>query len=123
MNAIDTSMFDRPARYAGGAAPHTEGEGALPMDIIFIEGFTGETVIGIDPEELIDPQPVQIDLDAKVAPTAKTVSLTATNMRETNSIDAPTRVVPVESTLKGVSGKLQHSVPPLTIQVIEFDLQ
>ena len=70
-----------------------------------------------------DPQPVQIDLDAKVAPTAKTVSLTATNMRETNSIDAPTRVVPVESTLKGVSGKLQHSVPPLTIQVIEFDLQ
>jgi 7,8-dihydroneopterin aldolase/epimerase/oxygenase len=62
MNAIDTSMFDRPARYAGGAARHNEGEGAPQMDIIFIEGFTGETVIGIDPEELHDPQPVQIDL-------------------------------------------------------------
>ncbi|HKT93279.1 MAG TPA: dihydroneopterin aldolase [Paraburkholderia sp.] len=62
MNAIDTSMFDRPVRQAGGAARHTEGEGAQPMDLIFIEGFTGETVIGIDPEELHDPQPVQIDL-------------------------------------------------------------
>lgn len=62
MNAIDTSMFDRPARQPGSAARHAEGEGAQPMDLIFIEGFTGETVIGIDPEELHDPQPVQIDL-------------------------------------------------------------
>ncbi|MFT0171653.1 dihydroneopterin aldolase [Paraburkholderia mimosarum] len=62
MNAIDTSMFDRPARYTDGTSRQTEGEGAQPMDIIFIEGFTGETVIGIDPEELHDPQPVQIDL-------------------------------------------------------------
>ena len=62
MNAIDTSMFDRPARRAANAARHIEGEGAQPMDLIFIEGFTGETVIGIDPEELHDPQPVQIDL-------------------------------------------------------------
>ena len=62
MNAIDTSMFDRPARYADGTSRQTEGEGAQPMDIIFIEGFTGETVIGIDPQELHDPQPVEIDL-------------------------------------------------------------
>lgn len=60
MNAVDTSMFDRPARQAGNAARHAEGE--QPMDLIFIEGFTGETVIGIDPQELHDPQPVQIDL-------------------------------------------------------------
>lgn len=32
------------------------------MDIIFIENFTGQTVIGIDHGELHDPQPVRMDL-------------------------------------------------------------
>ncbi len=61
MNAIDTSMFDRFSRHAGSAAGHAEADTAQ-MDLIFIEGFAGETVIGIDPEELHQPQPVQIDL-------------------------------------------------------------
>ena len=35
-----------------------------PMDLIFIEGFTGETVIGIHDSELHRPQPIVIDLHA-----------------------------------------------------------
>jgi dihydroneopterin aldolase len=34
------------------------------MDLIFIEGFEGETVIGINADELTRPQPVRIDLVA-----------------------------------------------------------
>ena len=34
------------------------------MDIIFIEGFTGETVIGIHDSELHRPQPLVIDVHA-----------------------------------------------------------
>ena len=34
------------------------------MDLIFIEGFEGETVIGINTDELTLPQPVRIDLVA-----------------------------------------------------------
>ena len=34
------------------------------MDLIFIEGFEGETVIGINKDELNQPQPVRIDLVA-----------------------------------------------------------
>ena len=34
------------------------------LDLIFIEGFTGQTVIGIHHTELHDPQPVVIDLHA-----------------------------------------------------------
>ena len=34
------------------------------MDLIFIEGFTGQTVIGIHDTELHDPQPMVIDLHA-----------------------------------------------------------
>jgi dihydroneopterin aldolase len=35
-----------------------------PLDLIFIEGFTGETVIGIHDNELHRPQPLRIDVTA-----------------------------------------------------------
>ena len=45
------------------AAPSATPAGA-GLDLIFIEGFTGQTVIGIHHTELHDPQPVVIDLHA-----------------------------------------------------------
>ena len=36
------------------------------MDIVYIEGLTGMTVIGIDKSELHDPQPVRMDLSIGV---------------------------------------------------------
>lgn len=41
-------------------------ESRQPMDVIFIEGFTGETVIGIHDSELHRTQPLVIDLHAGV---------------------------------------------------------
>ncbi|WP_085315715.1 dihydroneopterin aldolase [Derxia lacustris] len=38
-----------------------------PLDIVYIEGFTGETVIGIHDDELHRTQPVRIDIAAGVA--------------------------------------------------------
>ena len=46
--------------------PAQEGAQATPLDLVFIEGFTGETVIGIDHGELHAPQPLVIDLHAGV---------------------------------------------------------
>ena len=40
--------------------------GPQAMDLIFIEGFTGDTVIGIHESELHRPQPVVIDVHAGV---------------------------------------------------------
>jgi 7,8-dihydroneopterin aldolase/epimerase/oxygenase len=40
--------------------PHAAAD--VPMDIVYIKGFTGQTVIGIDVSELRDPQPVRISL-------------------------------------------------------------
>ncbi len=45
------------------AAPSATPAGA-GLDLIFIEGFTGQTVIGIHDSELHRPQPVVIDLQA-----------------------------------------------------------
>lgn len=38
-----------------------------PLDLIFIEGFCGHTVIGIDDGELHAPQPLHIDVHAGVS--------------------------------------------------------
>lgn len=39
---------------------------AAPMDVIFIDGFRGDTIIGIHHDELETPQPVRVDLAAGV---------------------------------------------------------
>ena len=71
-----------------------------------------------------DAQPVTIHIDgAKLAATAKLVSLHANDTQETNSITDPDRIVPVESALHDVSSSFHHTVPGLSIQVIEFDEQ
>lgn len=71
-----------------------------------------------------DPQPLEIDLTgAKLAGTAKLVSLSAPDTQTTNTIDDPNRVVPVESTLRNVGSQFRHTLPGLSIQVIEFDEQ
>ena len=46
-------------------APTAHDDGASePLDLIFIEGFTGQTVIGIHDTELHRPQTIRIDLTA-----------------------------------------------------------
>ena len=71
-----------------------------------------------------DPQPLDIDLEgAKLAATAKLVGLQAHDTQETNSIDSPERIVPVETALHNVSSHLHHTIPGYAIQVIEFDEQ
>jgi dihydroneopterin aldolase len=44
---------------------HVQAAGR-PLDVIFIEGFVGHTIIGIHDGELHDPQPVGIDLYAGI---------------------------------------------------------
>jgi dihydroneopterin aldolase len=51
----------RPSQPA--AAPAADAE---PLDLIFIEGLSGQTVIGIHDSELHRPQPIVIDLHAGV---------------------------------------------------------
>jgi dihydroneopterin aldolase len=51
-------------RAVADAAPQTVSD--TPMDIVFINGFTAKTVIGIDASELHDPQPIRLDLEIGV---------------------------------------------------------
>jgi dihydroneopterin aldolase len=65
-------MFQALADSGGvplNVAPETE-----PLDLVFIEGFSGQTVIGFHAGELHDPQPLVIDVCAGVprAPACQT---------------------------------------------------
>jgi len=76
MNLIDTARLSRAhalptalsAAYAArGPAAHGDASDAAqaapaPMDIVFIDNFRGQTIIGIDDDELHTPQPVTMHL-------------------------------------------------------------
>lgn len=64
MDRIDTTRLGSAALPAG---PDVDGDmpserQAPALDIVFIEDFVGETVIGIDTSELHLPQPVRMNL-------------------------------------------------------------
>jgi dihydroneopterin aldolase len=57
-----TNRYTLPA----SQAPMVQALAPQAMDIIFIEGFVGETIIGIHESELHKPQPLAIDVHAGV---------------------------------------------------------
>jgi len=67
-------------------------------------------------------QPIEIELSGvnSVANTGTLVTLTGATLAETNSISSPTRIVPVQTTLKNTGKQFSHSVPPYSVQVIEL---
>ena len=55
-----TNAFTLPAT----RAPMSPAPVSQTMDLIFVEGFVGDTVIGIHESELHRPQPLEIDVHA-----------------------------------------------------------
>ena len=112
------------AQYLGDHTLKSTLEGAGPKLFYSITGNAAKKRLFL---KLVNasstPQPVEINLSgAKLAGTAKLVSLTAQDTQATNTIDDPDRIVPVESTLS-VSSRLRHTLPGYSIQVIEFSEQ
>jgi alpha-N-arabinofuranosidase len=66
-------------------------------------------------------QPVEISMTGeKIAKTGTVVTLAGTNLAETNTISAPTRIVPVKTPLKNVGANFSHTMPPYSVQVLEL---
>ncbi len=63
MNALPNPWPHAVAPASPGARAAADGQA---LDIIFIDGFVGRTVIGIHASELHEPQPLVVDLQAGV---------------------------------------------------------
>ena len=111
------------AQYLGTEVPTSSvaGEGER-----FFCSVTRDPMKGVVYLKLVNAssvaQPVEIGLTgaASVEKTATLVSLSANNPAETNTISAPTRIVPVNTPLNNSGAKFSHSVPAYSIQVIEL---
>jgi alpha-N-arabinofuranosidase len=71
------------------------------------------------------PQPMRIQLNGAktIVKSGKLISLSAKTTAATNSITQPTAILPVESGLHNVAAQFSHTVPGLTIQVLELKAQ
>jgi alpha-L-arabinofuranosidase len=71
------------------------------------------------------PQQLEIDLSGvgKIAGDATVVALKGTGPAETNTISAPTRIVPVKTSLNGIGLSFNHDVPSYSIEVIEIPVR
>jgi alpha-N-arabinofuranosidase len=70
-------------------------------------------------------QPLKISLNGAkdVKSSAKLISLSAATTAATNSITDPKRVVPVESTVKGVGKEFTRTLPGYSVEVLELSVQ
>jgi alpha-N-arabinofuranosidase len=71
------------------------------------------------------PQPVALNLSsaAKIAAGAVMETLSGKDPAETNTITDPKHLVPIKSTLKESGASFSHTMPPYSIQAIEFSLE
>jgi alpha-N-arabinofuranosidase len=67
-------------------------------------------------------EPIEVEMTgaSDVANAAVVETLTGTTLPQTNTISFPTRIVPVQTTIKGAGTKFSHSVPAYLIQVLEL---
>jgi alpha-N-arabinofuranosidase len=63
---------------------------------------------------------IQLEGKAKINNTAKTVVLKANSPLDTNSIDDPLNIVPVEKEIKGIKKNFTYTMPPYSIQVVQI---
>jgi alpha-N-arabinofuranosidase len=109
------------AKYLGTEVPSTTvaGGGARFFTSVTRDPAKGKTYVKLV-NASSEPQLVKLDLagGGAINREATLVTLTGTNPAETNSITAPTRVVPIKSTLKNAAASFTHTVPPYAVQVL-----
>jgi len=72
--------------------------------------------------ELDTPQSVKIEISgaASIEPEGTAVVLKADSPRDTNSIDEPTKIVPITESVTGLGADFTREFPPYSITVLEL---
>lgn len=114
------------AKYLGNSVPESTAQNAPPR---FFYSATTDTGKGKLYLKIVNgssvPQSVALKLAsaAKIAPGAVMETLSGRDAAETNTITDPKHLVPVKETLKESGASINHTMPPYSIQVIEFSLE
>lgn len=123
------NVYGSPSYYAlqmfsrnhGDAILKTTLTGAPLLSSVTKDSKTGAIIIKhVNPQPT--PQTLQIDLKGirSVAPTASALVLAAEST-ETNSMETPTKVVPVSLRVSGITPSFMHTFPPYSITILRLD--
>ena len=116
------------AMFASSLGDHTLASSVDGAGIKFFYSITGSAAKKKLYLKLVNaastPQIVDIDLEgAKLTIKAKLTSLSAKDTQATNSIDRPTFLKPVDSSITLTSNHVHRIMPQFSIEVIEFEQQ
>ena len=111
--------------YHGDSIPEAALEGGTPKLFYSVTQSTKDRQLYV---KLVNasstPRAVDIRVEGSpIAASAKMASLSAPDTQSTNTIDQPTKFVPVESTVRAAGGSIHHTLPGYSIQVLRLDLR
>jgi alpha-L-arabinofuranosidase len=111
------------AKYLGTEVPTSSAVGGGER---FFYSVTRDPAKGMVYLKLVNassvPQGVEVAMTGagSIAKTGTLVTLSGHSLAETNTISTPTRIMPVQTTLKSGEAKFNHVMPPYSIQVLEL---
>jgi alpha-N-arabinofuranosidase len=111
------------AKYLGTEVPTSSIKGDVER---FFYSVTRDPAKGVIYLKLVNAssvaQAVEIEITGvnSVTNTGTLVTLSGVTLAQTNAISAPTRIAPVQTTLKSAGQKFNHTVPPYSIQALEL---
>jgi alpha-N-arabinofuranosidase len=111
------------AKYLGTEVPTSSIDGGNER---FFYSVTRDAAKGVVYLKLVNAssvaQPVEVQLAGagSIASTGTLVTLSGVTLAQTNSISSPTRIVPVQTVLKGAGAKFSHTAPAYSVQVLEL---
>jgi len=128
------SSYGSPSYYAQAMFASHVGTEILGADLQgagdrLFYSVTRDSAKGVVYVKLVNASSAKQDLKISlsgakdVKSTAKLISLSAGTTAATNSISDPKRVVPVETTVKGVGKDFTRSVPGYSVEVLELSAQ
>jgi alpha-L-arabinofuranosidase len=110
-------------KYLGTEVPSSsiDGDAARFFYSVTRDPAKGETYLKLVNASSV-PQPLEIELAGatSVGNSATLVTLMGATQAQTNTITSPTRIAPVQTTLKVAGPKFDHTVPAYSIQVIQL---
>jgi len=130
-NNLGDVVLDTSAQHIPTASTDVRGRGATAGKKVDLEQVyyvvTKDTKAGTIFLKIVNvaaaAQPIKINLTGagSITGEARCITLSSEKPTDTNSITDPTRIVPVESKVSGISSSFSHTFPPYSISILRIE--
>jgi alpha-L-arabinofuranosidase len=110
-------------KYLGTEVPTSSVDGGDDRFFYSVTRDPGKGVVYlkmVNASSIVQPVEIQITGAKDIDKSGTLVTLAGNTLAETNTISNPTRIVPIQTVLKGAGATFSHTMPPYSIQVMEL---